>query len=444
MNGILNWIEKILMPPMAKLSEQRHLRAIRDGIISTLPLIIVGSFFLIFAQPPVKAWADAVAPYAGKILYPYRLTMGLMSLYASYGIGLSLAKSYKLDAVSGGVLAMAAFLLTSIPMNVDAVLKEAAKAGVKGAEGLTAGWVLPMGNLGGAGMFVAIFAAILAVEILRLTKKYKIMIKMPDSVPEPVSRSFEALIPAAIMMVIIWLVRDMLNFDVQLFIMNLFKPLVTASDTIPGIIVPILFITLLWSTGIHGMSVVGAVARPIWLTLLDANVTAQAAGQALPHISPEPFFQWFIWIGGAGSTLSLVLLMLTSKSKYLKSIGRASLIPGICNVNEPMIFGVPLMLNPMLVIPFILGPVVTGVISYIVMSLNIVSRPYILPPWTLPAPIGAYLATGGDWKAIILVLFNMFIVGLIYYPFFKAYERKMIEEETQQKAISSEASNLTV
>jgi PTS system cellobiose-specific IIC component len=226
--------------------------------------------------------------------------------------------------------------------------------------------------------------------------------------------------------------------------MDLFKPLVTASDTIPGIIVPILFICLLWATGIHGMSVVGAVARPIWLTLLDANVQAQAAGQALPNIAPEPFFQWFVWIGGAGSTLSLVLLMLTSKSKYLKSIGRASLIPGICNVNEPMIFGVPLMLNPILAIPFILGPIVTGIITYLAMAANLVARPYTLPPWTLPAPIGAYLATGGDWKAILLVLINMLIVGIIYYPFFKMYEKKMFEEENQSRDVDAASNNVTM
>ncbi|MDF2521025.1 MAG: system, lactose/cellobiose family subunit [Clostridia bacterium] len=413
MNKFFAFVEKVLMPPMAKLSEQRHLRAIRDGIISTMPLIIVGSFFMMIAFPPIPALDALVKPYVAKILIPYRLTLGLMSLYAAYGIGYSLSKSYKLDGISGGVLSMAAFLLTMIPLNVEKT-----------------GWVLPMGNLGGAGMFVAIIMSIFAVEVLRFLQQRNITVKMPEGVPDSVARSFEALIPAAVIMVVIWIVRILANFDIQTFIMNLFKPLVTAGNTLPGVLVPILLITLLWATGIHGVSVVGSIARPIWLTLLDANIAAQAAGAAvLPNIAPEPFFQWFVWIGGSGTTISLVLLMLISKSKYLKSLGRASLLPGICNINEPVVFGAPIMLNPILAIPFIVGPLVTGIITWIAMAANIVSRPYILPPWTLPAPIGAYLATGGDWKAIILVLINIAITMLIYFPFFKVYEKKLVAEE---------------
>lgn len=417
MNKVFAIIEKVLMGPMTKLSEQRHLRAIRDGIISTMALIIVGSFFLIIAFPPIPALAELVKPHLGKILLPFRLTMGLMALYASYGIGYSLAKSYKLDGVSGGVLSMAAFLLTGVPVVMEG-----------------SGWVLPMGVLGGSGMFVAIIMSIFAVEVMRFLQKRDIMFKMPEGVPDSVARSFEALIPAAVVITVIWIVRHLLNFDIQTFIMNIFKPLVTAGNTLPGILVPILLITLLWSSGIHGVSVVGAVARPIWLVLLDENIAAAAEGaKVLPNIAPEPFFQWFVWIGGSGATLGLVFWMLFSKSKYLKSLGKASLLPGICNINEPVIFGAPIMLNPLLAIPFIIGPIITGTISYIAMALNLVARPSILAPWTLPAPIGAYLATGGDFRAVILVLLNIAIMMAIYYPFFKAYEKKLLDEEKQNQ-----------
>lgn len=413
MNKFFEFIERVLMPPMTKLSEQRHLRAIRDGIVSTIPLIIVGSFFLIVASPPIPALAEFVAPYVGKILFPFRLTVGLMSLYASYGIGYSLSKSYKLDGISGGILSMAAFLLSVIPLNVEGT-----------------GWVLPMGSLGGAGMFVAIIMAIFAVEVMRFLQKRNIMVRMPEGVPESVARSFEALIPAAVVMVVVWIVRDMLNFDIHAFIMGIFKPLVYAANTLPGVLVPVFLITLLWSAGIHGVSVVGSVARPVWLVLLEENMAAAASGAAvLPNIGPEPFFQWFIWIGGSGATLGLVILLLFSKSKYLKKLGRASLLPGICNINEPIVFGAPIMLNPVLAIPFIIGPIITTIITYAAMYFNIVARPSILPPWTLPAPIGAYLATGGDWKAFVLVVINILIMTAVYYPFFKVYEKKMIKEE---------------
>lgn len=433
MERFLNWIEEKFMPPMARLSEQRHLRAIRDGVISTLSLIIVGSFFLIIAQPPVPAWAEAVKPNVGKIMVPFRITMGLMSLYAAYGMGYSLAKSYKLDGVSGGVLSLAAFLLTVIPMNADAFIASATKAGVAG--GAPMGWVLPMGNLGGSGMFVAIICMIFAVETLRLLKKYHITIKMPEQVPESVSRSFEALIPAAVIITVTWFIRVWLNFDIQTAIMNLFKPVVNATgNSLGGVIVPVLFITVLWAAGVHGMSVIGSIVRPVWLVLLDQNTAAVAAGHALPNIAPEPFFQWFIWIGGAGATLSLAMLMCFSKSEYLKRVGRFSIIPGLFNINEPLIFGTPLVMNPILAIPFILAPVVNAVISYAATAAGLVARVSIIAPWTLPAPIGAYMATRGDWRAAVLVVINIAVALVIYYPFFKAYEKKMIAEEQQSEA----------
>jgi cellobiose PTS system EIIC component len=411
MYKIFELLDKYLLPLMTKLSEQRHLRAVRDGIVSTIPLIIVGSFFLIIAFPPVPALAAIVKPYAGKILLPFRLTMGLMALYASHSIGYNLAKSYKLDGVSGGLLAMAAFLLTSVPVPYE-----------------QKGLALLMENLGGGSMFVAIVMAIFAVEVLRFAKTRKLTITMPEGVPDSVARSFEALIPAAIIIPTVWAIRDLLGFDIHHFVLQLFQPFVSAGNTLPGILAPIIIITLLWATGIHGESVVGSVARPVWLVLLDQNIAAAAAGQPIPNIGPEPFFQWFVWIGGSGASLSLVLLMLFSKTPYLKSMGRATLLPGICNINEPVIFGVPVMLNPLLFIPFILGPVTIGTLTYYAMQLGLVGKPYILVPWTLPAPIGAYLATGGDWRAIVLVLVNIAIATAIYYPFLKAYERKLIAD----------------
>lgn len=428
MNAFLLWLEEKFMPPMARLSEQRHLRAIRDGVISTLSLIIVGSFFLIIAQPPYKPLADAVKPYVGDIMIPFRLTTGLMALYAAYGMGYSLAKSYKLDGVSGGVLSLAAFLMATVPLNVDAVMNEAVKAGVKGAAPM--GWVLPMGNLGGAGMFTAILAMIFAVETLRLLKKYNVTFKMPEQVPDSVARSFEALIPAAVIITVVWVIRVLFKFDINARLLSLFSPVKNVmGNNLAGVVVPVLLITLLWSAGIHGVSVIGSVIRPIWLVLLDENMKAVAAGQAMPNIAPEPFFQWLIWIGGSGATIGLCLLMVFSKSEYLKRVGRFSLVPGIFNINEPMIFGVPLVMNPILAIPFVIGPTVTGIISYFAVQLNLVGKFYILAPWTLPAPIGAFMATGGDWRVVILVLINIAITTVIYYPFFKVYEKKMIAEE---------------
>lgn len=411
MYKIFELLDKYLIPFMTKLSEQRHLRAVRDGIISTIPLIIVGSFFLILAFPPIPSLAAAAKPYVGQILIPFRMTMGLMALYASHSIGYHLAKSYKLDGVSGGILAMAAFLLTSMPVAYP-----------------DKGMALLMENLGGGSMFVAILMAIFAVEVLRFAKTRKLTIKMPEGVPESVAKSFEALIPAAVIIPVIWLIRVALDFDIHHFVLQLFQPLVLAGNTLAGVLIPVVIITLLWATGIHGDSVVGSVARPVWLVLLDQNIAAAAAGQPIPNIGPEPFFQWFVWIGGSGATIGLVLVMFFSKAPYLRSMSKATVLPSICNINEPVIFGVPVMLNPLLFLPFVLSPVAIAILTYFVMNIGLVNKPYILVPWTLPAPIGAYLSTGGDWRAIVLVFVNIAITAILYYPFLKAYERKLIRE----------------
>ncbi|MBI8803841.1 PTS sugar transporter subunit IIC, partial [Pseudomonas aeruginosa] len=184
---------------------------------------------------------------------------------------------------------------------------------------------------------------------------------------------------------------------------------------------------------IHGMSIVGAVVRPMWLIMLDENAKALADGTAatqLPYIAPEQFYQWTVTIGGAGATIVVsVLFIFFCKSKFLKEVGRFSIIPGIFNINEPIIFGAPKMLNPYMFIPFNLVPLVLTIISYFAVKLEMVNRFTVLPTWTLPAPIGGYLSAGNDWRVVILIMINTLIAFIIYYPFVKAYDKKMLSDE---------------
>ena len=420
MQKFLKWIEKVLMPPMAKASEQRHLTSIRDGIIATLPLIIVGSFFTLFASPPIPALEKLVEPHAEKIMIANRMTLGLMAVYAAFSMGYSLAKSYKMDGQAGGLLSLATFLMMTLPLNLDDKLPKSDAVG----------YVLPMADLGGSGLFVAIISMIFAVEMMRLVVKSGFTIKMPDQVPGSVARSFESLVPAIVIIVISWFVRVILNIDLNAIINKIFEHLGNfAGDSLLGALIPVFFIVLLWSAGIHGVAVMGAVFQPIWFSLLDQNIDAKAAGEPLPHIIVEPFFQWFVWIGGAGATLSLCILMIFSKSEYLKKVGRFSIIPSIFNINEPLIFGAPLVMNPILALPFIGIPLILTTITYFVFKLGLIAKITILAPWTLPGPLGALFATNGDWRALVLVVFNLLVAVIIYYPFFKMYERKMLEQE---------------
>ncbi|MBC6315172.1 PTS sugar transporter subunit IIC [Listeria grandensis] len=419
MQRFMDFLEKYLSIPMAKLSEQRHLRAIRDGVVSSLPFIIVGSMFLIVAFPPVPEstalyqWAQE---HAFEILIPYRMTMFIMSLYITFGIGYNLAKSYKLDPLSGGQIAVASFLLTLTPIALDKV-----------------GFVLPMANLGGHGLFMAMIVSIFSVEVMRFCKTRNITIKMPEQVPPSVARSFEALIPVAFVVVFMTLITVVLGIDLHSLVDQAVSPIVKAGDTLFGVLLPVFLIGFFWSFGIHGISVIGAVARPLWEKYLGANAEAVAAGAPIPHVAPETFFQWFVWIGGSGATLGLVLAMLFfAKSSYLKALGKTTLVPSIFNINEPVIFGTPIVLNPMLIIPFIFIPLITTTIAYFATTLGFISPTYVMAPWTLPAPIGAYLSTGGDWRAIVLVLVNIAISFVIYIPFFKMYDQKLLDEEQAQ------------
>ncbi|HFJ9485829.1 TPA: PTS sugar transporter subunit IIC [Bacillus cereus] len=417
MNKFVTFLDKNLSGQMARLSEQRHLQAIRDGVISALPFIIVGSFFLIVAFPPlpkdsfISVWA---LKNQTSILIPYRLTMFIMSLYIAFGIGYNLAKSYKLDALSGAQLAVCSLLLTLTPELID-----------------KKGFMLPMTNLGGHGLFVTMIVSILSVEILRFCKKNNVTIKMPEQVPPSVSRSFEALIPAAFVIIMMSLITVVFKVDLHYVVDKLAAPLVKAGDSYFGVIIPVFLITFFWSFGIHGVSVVGTVARPLWDVYLGKNGEAVASGAShFPFIAPEPFYQWFIWIGGSGATLGLVLAMIIfGRSKYSKALSRTCIVPGIFNINEPVIFGLPIVLNPILIIPFVITPLVTATIAYAATAMGFVTPTHIMPPWTLPAPIGAYLATGGDWRAIVLVFINITISFLIYLPFFKMYDKNMLEIE---------------
>ncbi|GJM54862.1 permease IIC component [Granulimonas faecalis] len=445
------WIDEHLAGPMARVAEQRHLRAIRDGIVSTLPLIIVSSFLMVIAfaynqMPADWALAAWLKANAVKILLPYRMSMYILSLYACFGIGYSLGRSYKVDGLMSGLLSVMAMLLTIVPVMmpdlddaINAALAASPLADAGFPDAMTAvngAYVMNMNYLGTGQLFVAIIAAFAAVEIYRLCVQHRLTIKMPAQVPEAVSNSFAALIPTAIVFFLFSAVCIWGGFNIHDFITALIMPLVSGVDTLGAALVVVFLEMLFWFFGIHGSSVVYSIARPLWLVLLDENAAAYAAGTALPHVVSEPFFQWFVQIGGSGCTISLaILLLFASRSKYGKMMGKATIVPAVFNINEPLMFGVPLVLNPTMMIPLILVPVVNVLISYLCLSVGLVGR-FVgaIVPWTLPGPVGAFLACGGDWRAAVLSVVLIAIGVAIYYPFFRAWEKQVIAEEKADEA----------
>lgn len=441
---ITEFMDKKLSTPMAKLSEQRHLRAIRDGVISTLPIVIVSSMFLVIAFLPNQLPADwgisiFIRENIGKILLPYRVAMFIMSLYVVFGIGYSLSKSYKLDGLSGAILSELAFLLTIIPKISGAAPKEvvelASQSEVLQAyiDKVPTGWLLPMSQLGSSGLFVGILSSFFAVEVYRFTQRSNFKISMPPEVPESVARSFESLTPTAIVLLSVATVSMWIGVDLHSIVSKLVAPLISGTDSLPAVLVICFLGMFFWSFGIHGWSIVGSLARPLWLTMLDNNINALSTGQPIQHIAAEPFYQWFIMIGGAGCTIGLsILLLFRSKSSYGKALGKTAFIPALFNINEPIIFGAPIVLNPILIIPFILTPTVCAIISWVAMSLNLVPKVVATAPWTLPGPIGAFLATGGKIEGAILSIILIIVSTAIYYPFFVMYDKQLLQNEKEQ------------
>ncbi len=425
---MFDWIEDHLMEPLGKIAQNRYLQAIRDAfVIFALPVILTGAIFLIIANPPtsldwgiIHAWENAVKPIQAQILFPFNLTFGIMALTVSFGVGYSLATRYEdMDAVMAGILSMLAFFMTAFPV-VD-ITK------------------VPFGEilnyLGGQGLFVAIVLGILTTEGMRFFNKKGLTIKMPDGVPPYVMRTFNSLLPFMIILPIVWaiawIVWANLGVTIPQLVLDLFSPLVTASNSYWAALGMNILMMLLWSMGIHGMNVVSSVAYPFWMTQLAENVEAVNAGQQATGIVTEPFFHMFTHIGGSGVTIGLVILLMMSKSTQLKQIGRTSIIPSIFNINEPVIFGVPIVLNPIMLIPFIIAPAVVVTINYFLFATGIMPPVIVQPPFTVPIFFGGFIAAGGSLIAGVVQIVNAIIATLIYYPFFKQYEKQLVKQETQ-------------
>ncbi|MGC5328900.1 PTS cellobiose transporter subunit IIC [Brevibacillus sp. SYSU BS000544] len=435
MGGFITFLEQRVMPVAGRIAEQKHLQAVRDGIILAMPLLIIGSLFLIIGFIPIPGYDKFMAGVFGdqwltKLLYPVNASFDIMALIVSFGIAYRLAEKYKVDPLSSGAISVAAFLLAT--PNWTMFTPDGASAAVQ------VGGVLAMKFLGSQGLFVAMILSVLSTEIYRYVIQKNIVFRLPDGVPPAVSRSFVALIPAFAVFVVVWLLRILLENTSFESIHNIVStvlagPLNALGGSLIGAIVAVLVVHLLWSVGIHGAAIVGGVLGPIWLSLMDQNRAVFQAnpGGELPNVITQQFFDLWIYAGGSGATLALVVLMLFwAKSEQMKSIGRLSIGPGIFNINEPVTFGMPIVMNPLLIIPFILAPIVLVLVSYFAMSTGLVAKPSgVAVPWTTPPIISGYLATGGKISGSVLQLINFFIALLIYYPFFRMWDKQKLEEE---------------
>lgn len=401
---MLTGLEKHVLPFFLKVGENKILVAIRNGLTLTIPFTIVGSFFLIIGNLPIKAWTDFIAPIAGKLNAPVAITFGLLGLISAIGIGYNMALEFGVDPISNTIITTIAFLLAT----------------------LTDDFAINTALLDATGMFTAIIVAIFTTFIYRFFTVKNITIKMPSGVPPSVARSFASLLPAGAVIVFVWIFHVLLGIHLNEILQLVFQPLVFGLSTLPGLMVYTLLACFLWSCGIHGPNVLAGIATPIFLSYLAANTAAFQNGQPIPYEVADGFWILFMSIGGSGGTMGLVLAMLRSKSKMYKSLGKMSFPSAIFCINEPVIFGFPIVMNPIMMIPFIATPMILGASSYLLMKAGIIGKIVFLVPWTIPPVIGPYLATNGNIPAAIWSVFTILISYLIYLPFFKIVEKRQL------------------
>lgn len=438
----MNKLEKFLMPLADVLTKNRVLIAIRDGFLITTPLLIVGSIFLLIANFPIPGWESAIANVLGPDWTEWftavsRASFNCTGLLTALGTGYAMAREFGGDKIQGAAVAAVAFFIL---MPTSHIATDAEGALVEGAtvSGLSFDYIGPNG------IFMALICAILGVWLFCYAYKKGWTIKMPQGVPPAVMDSFAALVPSAIVMACAFLIRIVFSFTefgtMQDFIVAILQtPLEGLGDTLGANLLYTFMCSFLWFFGINGPAVANSVYF-IGNVLTAKQLMAFEAGQALPYIFTNPFSNFFTNFGGGGSTLSLVILMVTvCKSKRIKQLGRLSIVPGFFGINEPIIFGLPIVLNPIIIIPFIFVPMINLTLSYWATLADIIPRTTgVSLPWTTPIGFSGWLSTG-SWKSAVWQIFLLVLGILIYYPFIKTLDKKYLEDEQKAEANAEEA-----
>lgn len=430
MKRVIEFLEKYFVPFAGKVGSQRHLVAIRDGFVAIMPLILVGSLAVLFNNFPIPGWADFMKGIFGEKWNSlggtlWNGTFAIMSLLVVFTISYNLAKSYDKDGLTAGVVSFGALLMLYAGSAKD--------------------WAIPYGYLGAQGLFVALFVSLVATELfVKLMGNKRLVIKMPDGVPPAVGRSFAALLPSLIVLAIFGIFKIVLDLigipDIHQFIFKLIQePLMGLASSLPAALLVVFLVHLLWFFGLHGTNILLPVTTALFLPLMEANVKAFQAGQAAQNIVTSSFFDTFVYMGGAGSSICLLIaILIVGKRQENKAKAKLGIAPAAFNINEPVLFGMPLVLNPIYVIPFILLPVVLTIISYGAMYIGIVPKTIAIVHWTVPPIISGFLATGSI-MGIALQLVNICIGILFYMPFVMVAEKHAKELEFKNNSNSLNA-----
>lgn len=407
MNKLIEWLKNDFSPKMNKVNNNVWVVTLKDSVMQLLPFILLGSVFCILTIPGdvyhIKSYPN--------FWVPFRWTMGMLSLLVSFLIPFNLMEKKKLrkQRFIAGCTSLITFLIIITPQ----VVKD-------GKVGFT------HSSLGTGGMFVAIIAALITGYIMSLFGKFSFF-KEDSVIPDFVRSWFDSMLPIGVTIILAWVLVDLVHIDIYNIILNIFMPLASVVETPWGFMLILFISCFLYSMGISSW-ILTPVTKPIFLAAIMANATMGAHN----IVTAETIYSAYLWVGGVACTLPLAIMHLLSKSTKLKALGRASLVPSIFNINEPLVFGSivwnPIMMLPMWLIGIIL-PLIVWVGTKVIPFAPIPKVVFDL--WYVPFPIATWITTG-TISGIILMLICVTVATLIWYPFFKAYEKQELEKELPQ------------
>lgn len=417
-----NKFEMILQKGAAAMQENLYLKSITGGLMSLLPVFLIGAIFTLIDGIPIDAYQDFLVNSGAKAFtgIPAELTNNLIALYASFIIAYKLASELKRDGASAGVLSLLSFLIVT-PLGTLA-----------GEEG---GVALPTFWLGATGLFAAMFIAVFVGRVYCLILDKGWYIKMPAGVPPAIERSFGALVPGFVFVTIMLILSAIFAAtpfgSVHGFVFGLVQaPLVNIGGSAPAFIIMILISHVLWFFGIHGMMIIFSVMMPVLMPLSMENMAAFQAGQTPPNMIVLGTL-FLVVVGGSGATLGLVMAMMRAKSARYRTLGKLAIVPGICGINEPIIFGTPMVLNPRFLIPFIGTPTIIGLLTVILTAIGVLpTLNGIIPPLGVPVVLVGFMM--GGWRIAVWQVVTVAISFFAYYPFFKIADAEAFAEENAE------------
>lgn len=437
MNKLIKSIEK-MNPYFEAVARNKYLKAIKDGFISAMPIILFSSIFMLIAYVPNIFgfyWSKTVEDF---LMKPYNYSMGVLGLVVAgttcYNLTKSLNRDMPVDNQINAISTMMCSMIGFMVVAVDSI-----------KDGFASGY------MGSKGLLTAFLVAFFTANIYKFCIKRNITIKMPDAVPPNISQTFKDVIPFAACILILtifdFFFRKQFDICFAQAVIQVFQPLFTAADGYVGLAIIYGAMAMFWFVGIQGPSIVEPAVSAIYYVNIANNLQLYQAGNHAANILTPGVQQFVATLGGTGATLMITLMFaFMAKSKELKAIGRASSIPVLFGVNEPILFGAPLILNPVFFVPFICAPILNvWLFKIFVDYLGMNSFLYILP-WTTPGPLGLFLGCGMAIKALILAILLLVMDFVVYYPFFKVYDHEKCEEEKEKglEDVSAEEEQIEV